>query len=189
MTASLALATACVGATDATVGDERIRVRPGSELASNGDPALSTSLEPAPPTAVTTTTTVITDDTPSDERTLVQNTVITDGPLTPKSIEVSAGGLFFANNMMYSHTVTVYDRSFSLVKVIDDSVDLAAYGLRDSPAIVKGSPVEMAFSNDGTRAYVSNYEMSGPGYSNPGNDKCTKGGWDDSFLYRIDTTT
>lgn len=179
---------ACVGATDASVEIRDAGAELPADDATPDDPgarpAETTTTEPPG-----TTTTTMALPAPSDERLLTANTVITDGPLTPKSVEVSAGGLFFANNMMYSHTVTVYDRSFQLVKVIDDSVDLADWGLRDASTVVKGSPVEMAFSPDGSKAYVSNYEMSGPGYGNPGNDKCSKGGWDESFLYRIDTTT
>ncbi|MCB1284236.1 MAG: YncE family protein, partial [Microthrixaceae bacterium] len=126
---------------------------------------------------------------PSDQRQMAKLSVITDGPLTPKSIEASANGLFFAQNMMYSHTITVYDRSFALVKSIPDSINPADWGYPDHAGTTTGSPVEMAFSHDGTKAYVSNYEMSGPGFSNPGNDKCSKGSWDNSYLYRVDTAS
>lgn len=181
-------ASGCVGATEVTIeragsGSDNVSVSvvPGAEGAAD-----TTPIETTPPD---TTTTTVVDTTPSDQRTLAKNTVITSGPLTPKSVETNGHGLFFANNMMYSHTVTVYDRSFGLVKVIDDSVDLADWGLRPTSTKVTGSPVEMAFSSDGAKAYVSNYEMAGPGFSNPGNDKCSDGGWDNSFVYRIDTTT
>lgn len=108
------------------------------------------------------------------------------GPISPKSIVHSGEGLFFAQNMMYRHTVTVYDRDHQLVATIDDAVDLAAH---DRNGEFQGSPVEAAFTSDGSSAYVSNYQMYGPGFSRPGDDDCNKGDWDGSFVYRIDTET
>jgi hypothetical protein len=40
------------------------------------------------------------------------------GKISPKSVVHSGTGLFFAQNMMYSHTITVYDRKYNLVKTI-----------------------------------------------------------------------
>ena len=39
----------------------------------------------------------------------------------------------FAQNMMYRHTVTVYDRNGDLVKTIPDTVDLTAFGIPGHP--------------------------------------------------------
>ncbi len=110
------------------------------------------------------------------------------GDISPKSVVFSGVDRFFVQNMMYRHTVTVYDRSLSLVGTISDQVVLSDFGVSGaSPgASYRGSPVEAAFTSDGRYAYVSNYKMYGPGYSRPGHDECTPGNWDDSFLYRVD---
>ena len=50
----------------------------------------------------------------------------------------SGHGLFFAQNMMYRHTITVYDRSFRLVKTIPDTVDLAKLGAPQVPRHLPG---------------------------------------------------
>lgn len=50
------------------------------------------------------------------------------GDISPKSVVHSGKGLFFAQNMMYNHTITVYDRPFNLVKTITDRVKLSDYG-------------------------------------------------------------
>ena len=94
-------------------------------------------------------------------RSLTRLTVVT-GSISPKSVVASGHGLFFAQNMMYRHTITVYNRSFRLVKTIPDSVDLAKLGAPDFPGVYQGAPVEAAFTPDGTHAYVSNYSMYGP---------------------------
>lgn len=117
---------------------------------------------------------------PDDGRAATQRSMsrvarITDGPLTPKSVVTSGDGLAVAQNMMYQHGVTVYDRSHRLVKRIDDRYE----GLR-------GSPVEAAFTHDRRSIYVTNYQMYGDGYDKPGGDNCGKGAWDPSYVYRID---
>jgi YVTN family beta-propeller protein len=112
------------------------------------------------------------------------------GNIAPKSIVHSGRGLFFAQNMMYSHSITVYDRDFNLVKTIADSVDLQKFGYPQYAGIYRGSPVEASFSHSGKYAWVSNYQMYGAGFDHPGSDKCTPTqGTDDSFLYRINTET
>jgi YVTN family beta-propeller protein len=110
------------------------------------------------------------------------------GDISPKSIVHSGAGLFFAQNMMYRHTITVYDRSFQLVKTISDRIQLADYGYQGYSGSYQGSPVEAAFSHQGKYAWVSNYEMFGKGFNRPGDDVCNPGGkYDPSFVYRIDT--
>jgi len=112
------------------------------------------------------------------------------GSISPKSIVYSGAGLFFAQNMMYSHTITVYDRNFKLVKTIPDRVNLSKFGFSKFKGNYQGSPVEAAFSSDGKYAYVSNYQMYGSGFDNPGSDRCSPGAkHDPSFLYRINTAT
>ncbi|MEG4962379.1 MULTISPECIES: peptidoglycan-binding protein [unclassified Microcoleus] len=112
------------------------------------------------------------------------------GNISPKSIVYSGSGLFFAQNMMYRHTITVYDRNFKLVKTIPDTVNLSKFGFSKFKGNYQGSPVEAAFSTDGKYAYVSNYKMYGSGFSNPGSDRCSPAAkHDQSFLYRINTQT
>jgi YVTN family beta-propeller protein len=113
------------------------------------------------------------------------------GNITPKSVAVSPKGLIFAQNMMYRHSVTVYDGTGTLVRTIPDSVELHGLGLTSYPAgqVYRGAPVEAAFSPDGSHAYVTNYLMSGPGFTHPGDDVCSPhSSLDTSFVYRIDIT-
>lgn len=110
------------------------------------------------------------------------------GKITPKSVVHSGRGLFFAQNMMYSHTVTVYDRQHKLVKTIPDSVNLAKFGYANFKGSYRGAPVEVSFSHNGKYAWVSNYQMYGTGFRNPGSDRCHPSQRNDqSFLYRINT--
>jgi YVTN family beta-propeller protein len=111
------------------------------------------------------------------------------GDISPKSVVASGQGLFFAQNMMYRHTVTVYDRSFQLVATIPDTVVLSDYGHAEFQGEFQGAPVEAAFTSDGRYAYVSNYSMYGPGFRE-GSDSCSpSSNYSDSFVYRIDTRT
>lgn len=112
------------------------------------------------------------------------------GNISPKSIVHSGSGLFFAQNMMYTHTITVYDRNFNLVKTIPDKVNLSKFGFSKFKGNHQGAPVEAAFTNDGKYAYVSNYQMYGSGFDNPGSDRCSPAAQHDkSFMYRINTET
>ena len=112
------------------------------------------------------------------------------GNISPKSIVHSGSGLFFAQNMMYSHTITVYDRNFKLVKTIPDRVNLSKFGFSKFKGNSQGAPVEAAFTTDGKYAYVSNYQMYGSGFDNPGSDRCSPTAkHDQSFMYRINTET
>ena len=92
---------------------------------------IATTLASAPTTstaAVTTTTRLLErapdDGLRSDRRTLVETRTIWSEDLSPKSIVYVPGGRFFAQNMMYHHTVTVYDRAGNLVRTIPDGVRL-----------------------------------------------------------------
>jgi YVTN family beta-propeller protein len=96
----------------------------------------------------------------------------------------------FAQNMMYRHTMTVYNRRGRLVKTISDRVNLSKFGYRSWRRAVRGSPVEAAVAPDGRHIYVTQYSMYGPGFRHPGWDT----GWvndriDRSFVYEIDTRT
>ena len=139
-------------------------------------------------TSTTITSTTARDLTPSDRRRLVSAFTVSDHDLQPKSVVASSTGLFFAQNMMYRHNVTVLDRAGHVVARIPDAVDLAAYGVANGVR-AKGAPVEAAFLPDHSAAYVSNYKMYGTGYHPVADDNCNRGKWDDSFVYKISTAT
>ena len=108
------------------------------------------------------------------------------GPISPKSVAASGTGLVFAQNMMYRHSVTVYDAR--RMHAQDDPRHGAPLAAR-LPAVPRhpaGAPVEAAFAPDGRHAYVSNYSMYGPGFGPEGSDVCSPAsGYDRSFVYRI----
>jgi len=110
------------------------------------------------------------------------------GDISPKSLLATATGLVFAQNMMYTHTVTVYDRRLRLVSTISDEVEPSDFGI-DLEGSYRGAPVEAAATPDGRYVYVSNYSMYGPGYYE-GSDACSpQDGYPESFVYRINTRT
>lgn len=100
----------------------------------------------------------------------------------------SGAGYVTAQNMMYRHSVTVYDvRTLKLVRTISDAVNLRALGYPSYPGTSRGAPVEAAFSPDGRYGYVSNYSMYGQHFGPEGSDNCTpSSGYHESFVYRID---
>jgi YVTN family beta-propeller protein len=170
-----------------------------SELSSNvstTEPAVTTVLSTTTtltttttlPPITTTTTLVPADGLQAHERKLTPVTTI-GGNISPKSVVASGDGLFVAQNMMYRHTITVYDRSHQLLETISDRVAPEAFGHEDFPGEYSGSPVEAAFTSDGSHVYVSNYRMYGGGLSTAASDGCNQGDWPDSFVYRIDTET
>ncbi|MGB3827213.1 MAG: YncE family protein [Ornithinimicrobium sp.] len=125
--------------------------------------------------------------TPS-ERTRMEPIDYITGDITPKSVVASGAGLVIANNMMYSHTSTVYDSTtHELLATVDDSVDLADFDLPGHAGTSKGAPVEAAWTDDGRYAYVSQYTMYGEGFGKAGFDACTPAdGVGSSLLYRFD---
>ena len=136
-------------------------------------------------TTTTTTTLVPPDGLTAAERTLTETTVI-GGEISPKSVVASGYGLFVAQNMMYRHTITVYDRQYELVATIADVVEPAAFGYEEYEGEYLGSPVEAAFTSDGSYAYISNYKMYGGSLSTAAGDGCDEGPWPNSFVYRLD---
>jgi YVTN family beta-propeller protein len=110
-----------------------------------------------------------------------------NGSIAPKSVRSSGDGVVSAHNMMYRHSVTVYDaKSFELLQTIPDSVSLKDFGFSKNSGKSKGAPVEGTFSPDGKYLYVSNYAMYGKGFNKEGTDICSPAdGYDKSFVYRI----
>ncbi len=130
---------------------------------------------------------------PSDKRKLSLIKAIS-GQISPKSVDASGTGLVFAQNMMYRHTVTVYNSAGSLVSTIPDTVDMGRFGIQGHPGFTHGAPVEAAFTPDAQHVYVSNYSMYGSGFGPEGNDTCTPAsakaaGDTNSYVYRINVAT
>lgn len=154
-------------------------------------PSTTTSLLKGPPPTVPSTVPPPTRSSrPTTELTLHRIKNIA-GTISPKSVVASGQGVVIAQNMIYTHTVTVYDKDGNLTSTIPDTVDLAKFGVSGHPpGEVKGGPVEAAFSPDGASAWVTNYSMYGPGFSREGHDKCSpSSGYDSSFVYRINVAT
>lgn len=148
-------------------------------------PTTTTTTSAAAATATTTTTTTL---VPTTDLVLDLVTTIR-GDISPKSIVATGAGLFFAQNMMYRHTITVYDSSYELVATIPDTVDLRSFGYEKPAGNYRGAPVEAVPTANGAEVYVSNYQMYGPGFNRPGADDCGPTGWDESFVYRVSTST
>ena len=112
------------------------------------------------------------------------------GDIRPKSV-ASSNGLISAHNMMYRHSVTLYNaESMELLATIPDRVDLTKLGFTGYSGTHQGAPVEGAFSPDNKYLYVTNYAMYGKGFTKEGHDVCSPAsGYDRSFLYRINLAT
>ena len=109
------------------------------------------------------------------------------GNISPKSVLSSGTGLVSAHNMMYRHSVTIYDtEKNALVATVPDTVRLSDFGYKKYSGSYKGAPVEGAFSPDGKYLYFTNYAMYGKGFTKEGHDTCSPAsGYDTSFLSRV----
>lgn len=109
--------------------------------------------------------------------------------ISPKSVVAGPAGLVIAQNMMYTHGISVYDATGKAVTRISDQVSRSMLGLKGS-GTVSGSPVEAAFTPDGKFAWVSNYQMFGAGFGRPGFDKCSgTAKYDRSWVYKVNMDT
>jgi len=142
------------------------------------------------PTATPKTSTPTAGPQTPASRTTMQRIRRITGQMSPKSVVASSHGQVFAQNMMYTHTVSVFDAAGDLLRTIPDSVTLSDFGITGHPGLSRGAPVEMAFSPDNNHAWVSNYSMYGANFGPEGLDSCHKGdGTDESFVYEINTAT
>ena len=109
------------------------------------------------------------------------------GSLSPKSVAASQSGLVSAHNMMYQHSVTIFDsRSLELITTVKDSVSLSSLGIPGFSGTYRGAPVEGAYSPDSQYLYFTNYAMYGKGFTKEGHDVCSpSSGFDTSFVSRI----
>ncbi len=111
------------------------------------------------------------------------------GDITPKSIVYTPKGMF-AQNMMYSHSITVYDSLGNLTHTIIDKVEADLLNDSTLSGSYEGSPVEAAYTPDSNYIWVSNYQMYGKGFNKPGVDACgIDTSLDKSYLYKIDLNT
>jgi YVTN family beta-propeller protein len=129
-------------------------------------------------------------DIPNADQKLVLLKTI-GGSISPKSVLASDSGLISAHNMMYRHSVTIYDaEKAELIATVPDSVVLSDFGFSKFSGSYKGAPVEGAFSPDGKYLYFTNYAMYGKGFNKEGHDTCSPAsGYDSSFLSRINLAT
>jgi YVTN family beta-propeller protein len=129
-------------------------------------------------------TTAMVSDTASTKMKIISTI---NGDITPKSVLSSSTGLVSAHNMMYRHSVTIYDSAKNaLVATVKDSVKLSDFGFKKYSGTYRGAPVEGAFSPDGKYLYFSNYVMYGKGFNKEGTDTCSPAnGYDSSFLSRV----
>jgi YVTN family beta-propeller protein len=123
--------------------------------------------------------------TNADQKMVLIKTI--GGTISPKSVLASDNGLISAHNMMYNHSVTIYDANKAeLIATVPDSVVLSDFGLAKYSGNYKGAPVEGAYSPDGKYLYFTNYAMYGKGFNKEGHDTCSPAsGYDTSFLSRV----
>ena len=121
----------------------------------------------------------------SEQKMVLLKTV--NGSISPKSVLASDSGLISAHNMMYRHSVTIYDANKAeLIATVPDTVVLSDFGYKKYSGSYKGAPVEGAFSPDGKFLYFTNYSMYGKGFTKEGHDTCSPAsGYDTSFLSRV----
>jgi YVTN family beta-propeller protein len=162
----------------------------GGPDAAGGLPRAAAATDPgALPDASASAAPVTKSSVPSDRRRFRKADRIT-GSLTPKSVDASADGYVVAQNMIYTHTVSVFGPDHDLVTTIKDQITPSKFGYPEWKKPVRGGPVEASFSPDGAYVWVSNYSTYGPGFSKEGHDLCSpSSGYDRSFLYRINTST
>ncbi len=157
------------------------------------NPSTSTSRSTVAPASTATSTTKSTSTTirhdPAHDFVLTRVATVT-GAISPKSVTATGTGLVFAQNMMYRHTMTVYDAGGALVKTIPDGVDLAKFGVTGHPGVTRGAPVEAAADQAHRYVFATNYSMYGANFGPEGSDNCTgPGGLTPSYVYRVSLAT
>jgi YVTN family beta-propeller protein len=146
------------------------------------------TVAPSTSTSTTATTTTL-PHRPADDFVLTRVATI-NGAISPKSVDATGTGLVFAQNMMYRHTMTVYDAAGTLVKTIPDGVDLAQFGISGHPGISRGAPVEAAVDQAHRYVFATNYSMYGANFGPEGSDNCGgPGGLSPSYVYRVSLKT
>ena len=189
LVAPAACASSGDGLTSATTSDQPVTLieAPSSTTAVAEPPPTVQSTTAATSTTITAGSTTTTTVVPAASRTLALVDTIADQRLQPKSVVATPTGLLFAQNMMYRHNVMVLNEHGEIIRIIDDEIDPASFGLQGP--VVRGSPVEAAVAPDARHVYVSNYKLYGAGYRSDADDNCDAGAWEDSLVFRINTET
>jgi YVTN family beta-propeller protein len=166
------------------VADAQLGVKP---------PSHETRASRAAPTPSTSSSSATSTSAPREPaRDFVLREVATiRGDIAPKSVTATGTGLVFAQNMMYRHTMTVYDAATTaLVRTIPDGVDLTSFGVRGHPGLSRGAPVEAAVDAAHKDVFATNYSMYGAGFGPEGSDTCRgPSGLSRSFIYRVSLGT
>ena len=129
------------GAGVATLADDTTAVETAAAPTTADDAAFDDG-EPTIPAAPTTSTTTTTVPLPPSEQRTLEPLEVIGGDIAPKSVVHSGDGYFIANNMMYRHTMTLYDRDMNLVATIPDTIELSEFGF-DYEGEHQGAPVEI----------------------------------------------
>lgn len=125
---------------------------------------------------------------PSDESRMERVDYLTAN-MTAKSVVASGTGMVIANNMIYMRTATLWDtESREVLQTLPADMELTEYGFPEHPGVSRGGPVEAVWTKDGQYAYVSNYDVAGVGFGNPGRDDCSPMPGN-SFVYRFNAET
>ena len=162
-----------------------------AETSTSSTASTTTAPTTAAPTSTssTATTTTTVPHNPADDFVLTHVATI-NGNISPKSVDATGTGLVFAQNMMYRHTMTVYDATGALVKTIPDSVDLSRFGISGHPGVSRGAPVEAAVDHAQRYMFATNYSMYGANFGPEGSDNCGgPGGLSPSYVYRVSLKT
>ena len=142
-------------------------------------------------TTTTEATTTTTRPPVAASTTVLRQTQRITGDISPKSVVASPHGLVFAQNMMYTHTVTAYRPDGALAATIDDGVDLADLRRRPGTRACRRalrsrrrSPATAATPTCRTTRCTA--PASAPRATTRARPTS---GYDDSYIYRIDTET
>src|ERR1700689_5389941 len=107
-----------------------VTLGPQSHASDTPTTVTSTTVTTLPDTSSTTststsTTTTTIASTPADKLRLVQIGQYSSAEITPKSVDASGTGLVFAQNMVYRHTVSVFNaRNGALIQTIPTTINL-----------------------------------------------------------------
>ena len=164
---------------------------------SHGDSFASSTTSSTPSSSTTTSSVPLNQTNPGGKPAVMRRLALwrtLGGPISPKSVVATNTGIVMAQNMMYRHTVTVYNSQGVLLKSIPDAVRLSDFGVTGHPGYSRGAPVEAAVTPDGQYVWVSNYSMYGAGFGPEGSDTCSPAsahaaGDTNSYAYRISLKT
>jgi hypothetical protein len=113
----------------------------GAEPVAKSAAGAASSPPSTSPAAATPTPSPTPSGPPSDDRRFEKVTRIT-GALTPKSVDASSTGFVVAQNMIYTHTISVFNPDHELVTTIKDRITPSEFGYGQWTKSIQGAPVE-----------------------------------------------